>query len=83
MKVDEKRKSKGDLNPLDLTLEEWVKWVKAQGPLGGIKRAAKATVDETFLEGGVDQGMSSEEWDRRWALYEAEMKEAARSRESK
>ena len=82
MSVDEKQRAK-TVTSLKLTLKDWVRWVKAQGPLGGIKRAAKETPDESFLEGGVDQGMSPEEWNRRWAAYEAEMKEAARRRQDK
>jgi len=56
------------------SLEAVVTAIRDRGPDRTMVQEETADLAELLRSGGVDPGISSEEWDRRWAAYEAEQK---------
>jgi len=48
--------------------------IRGRGPGKSPVQEATADLAELLRTGGVDPGISSEEWDRRWVAYEAQQK---------
>jgi len=63
-----------------LTLEEVVERIKRRGPNAANIVAGSQNFDEKFLNGGVDQGMTSREWDEWWARFEGELDQLDREK---
>ena len=65
-----------------LTLEEVVERIKKRAPNPANISLGSQNFDEAFLHAGVEQGMTTEEWDRWWADWEAELKHLGRRKRS-
>jgi hypothetical protein len=61
-----------------LSFEEVVERIKKRAPNPANIYAGSQNFDDAFLHGGVEQGMTPDEWDRWWARFEAEQKDRAR-----
>ena len=65
-----------------LSVEEVVNRMKHRPRNSGNISVGSQDFDEAFVEAGVDQGMSAEEWNRWWARLEAELKDLGRKERS-
>lgn len=58
-----------------LPLEKVVEGIKKRAPNPANVSLGTQQFDEAFLQAGVDQDMTAEDWDRWWARLEAELKD--------